>query len=100
MSFKGFVDGAKAVVRNLPQIRKEIVAAATAAVSIIALFEVTFPSVSAAHLALFSGVTAALTAVASFLSNNRVVEEVNWVSGQPVWRAKLKYLVKHDPGRT
>jgi hypothetical protein len=94
MSFKGAWGVVKTVVRNLPVIRQEIVSAVTAAITLVGVFEVTFPQVSTPHLALFATITAALTGVASFLSNSRVVTDVNNFSDQPVWKAKLRYLVK------
>lgn len=83
----------KTVVRNLPVIRQEIVSALTAAITVIGLLEVTFPQISTAHLATFASITAALTGVATFLSNSKIVSEITAFSDQPVWKAKLSYLV-------
>lgn len=77
----------KTVIRNLPTIRKEIVSAVTAVITLIGVFEVTFPAISVAHLAFFSAVMAALTGVASFLSNNKVVADIDDFANQPVWKA-------------
>lgn len=84
----------KTVARNLGIIRKEIVAAATAAGSVVGIFEVTFPSISAAHIALFASITAATTGIATFLSNSKVVADIDAFSQQPMWKSRLRYLVK------
>lgn len=94
ITFKQVTEAVKTFIRNLPTIRKEIVAAATAGATMVGTFEVTFPQVSTAHLAFFSTVTAVLTGAAVFLSNNRVVDELSDFSSRPVWKAKLTYLVK------
>lgn len=93
MNFKSIINGLKTAIRNLPVVRQEIVAAATAGVTMVGVFEVTFPQVSTAHLAFFSTATAILVGIASFLSNSKIVNELNDFSNQPVWKAKLKYLV-------
>ena len=101
ISTKQVWDGVKTFIRNLPTIRKEIVAAATAGVSMVAVFEVTFPAISTPHLALFSGLTAALVGAATFLSNNKVVDGINDFANLPAWKAvplrsaaKLNHLVR------
>lgn len=94
---KSAVSAVKTVVRNLPTIRKEIVAGATAGISMVAVFETTFPQISMAHLSFFSTLTAVLVGVCTFLSNNKVVDGINEFSNQPIWKAKLKYLVKGRP---
>jgi hypothetical protein len=94
ISAKQVWDDVKTVIRNLPTVRKELVCAATAGVSMVAVFEVTFPAISTPHLAFLSSLVAALVGVASFLSNNKVVDGINEFANQPVWKAKLVYLVR------
>lgn len=94
ISAKQVWDGVKAVIRNLPTIRQEIATAATSGVGMVAVFEVTFPAISTPHLAFFSGLVAALVGIASFLTNNKVVEGINDLAGKSLWKARLTYLVR------
>lgn len=94
MQLKDITNGIKAVFRNLPVVRQELAAAATAGISVVGIFEVTFPQVSTPHLALFATITAILTGVASFLSNSKIVADINTFSNQPIWKAKLVYLLR------
>lgn len=96
MKVSDVVKAVKNVMRNLPAIRQEIVSATVAGLSIVGVFEVTFPQISTPHLAFFSTATAVLTGVASFLSNNKVIDGINQFSNQPVWRAKLTYMLKAE----
>jgi uncharacterized membrane protein YdcZ (DUF606 family) len=89
--------GVKSVVRNLPTIRKELVSAAAAGVSLVAAFAVADPNLATTHLALFASVSAFFTGTVTFLSNNTVVDEVQQVSDLPVWKSRLKYLVGRQP---
>lgn len=68
------------VIHELPAIRKEIVAGATSALGLVSTFEVLYPQVSAAHLAVFSTVTAVLTGTVTFLTNNKVEADINNIS--------------------
>ena len=92
ISFKSVWNGVKAVIRNLPVVRQEIVSAVTAGVTMVGVFEVTFPQISTPHLAFFATLTSILVGIAAFLSNNKVVSDLQSFSDQPVWKAKLKLL--------
>lgn len=94
ITFKQVTEAVKTVIRNLPTVRKEIVAAATAGITMVGVFEVTFPQISTAHLAFLATATTVLTGAAAFLSNNTVVDSLNNFSNQPLWKAKLTYLLK------
>jgi hypothetical protein len=83
----------KVFVRNLPVVRKEIVAAATAGATVVGVLEVNFPNLATDHVALFAGIVSVLTGTATFLANNRVVDVINTFSDQPEWKAKLRLLM-------
>lgn len=88
----------KRVARNLPTIRKELVASISAGLTMVGVFEVTFPNFSIAHLAALASLTAFLTGAMTFLTNNKVVTEIDQFSKQPVWKSRLRYLVKGGRG--
>ena len=83
---------AKTFVRNLPVIRKELVAAATAGAAMVGVLEVNFPTMAVDHVALLATITTVLTGTATFLTNNKVVEAIDIFSDQPQWKTKLRLL--------
>lgn len=99
ISAKQVWNGVKTVIRNLPTVRKELVSAATAGVGVVAVFEVTFPAISTPHLALLSSIVSLLVGVASFLSNNKVVDGINGFANQTMWKA-AKFRLRALGGKT
>jgi len=88
----------RAAIHYLPTLRTELASAVTSAVTLVGVFEFTFPQISTAHLVGFSTLTATLTGVVAFLNNSKVVAEFDSLGNLVSVRGpkeRLRTLVRH-----